>query len=151
MCYSNTGEQIRAEALNSELKARPTPSGLFDHMKDSQLLPVSVFSSDRTHTSLQVKDMLDLVPAPMVCKVTKFPPKLVETSPTFPSLTHLYAPIMKTCVCPLFPESICIMLIPYHLTAHSSILAWTMPWTEKPGGLQSMGSPRVGHDSASFT
>ena len=27
-----------------------------------------------------------------------------------------------------------------------SILAWRIPWTEKPGGLQSMGSQRVGHD-----
>ena len=29
---------------------------------------------------------------------------------------------------------------------HSSVLAWRIPWTEEPGGLQSMGSPRVGHD-----
>ena len=29
---------------------------------------------------------------------------------------------------------------------HSSILAWEIPWTEEPGGLQSMGSQRVGHD-----
>ena len=29
---------------------------------------------------------------------------------------------------------------------HSSTLAWKIPWTEKPGGLQSMGSQRVGHD-----
>ena len=29
---------------------------------------------------------------------------------------------------------------------HSSILAWKIPWTEEPGGLQSMGSQRVGHD-----
>ena len=29
---------------------------------------------------------------------------------------------------------------------HSSILAWTISWTEEPGGLQSMGSQRVGHD-----
>ena len=28
----------------------------------------------------------------------------------------------------------------------SSILAWEIPWTEEPGGLQSMGSQRVGHD-----
>ena len=27
-----------------------------------------------------------------------------------------------------------------------SILAWEIPWTEEPGGLQSMGSQRVGHD-----
>ena len=32
------------------------------------------------------------------------------------------------------------------MTAHSSILASRIPWTEKPGRLQSMGSRRVGHD-----
>ena len=29
---------------------------------------------------------------------------------------------------------------------HSSTLAWKIPWAEEPGGLQSMGSRRVGHD-----
>ena len=29
---------------------------------------------------------------------------------------------------------------------HSSILAWKISWTEEPGGLQFMGSKRVGHD-----
>jgi len=28
----------------------------------------------------------------------------------------------------------------------SSILAWRIPWTEEPGGLQSTGLPRVGHE-----
>ena len=32
------------------------------------------------------------------------------------------------------------------IATYSSILAWTIPWTEEPGGLQSMGSKRVGHD-----
>ena len=32
------------------------------------------------------------------------------------------------------------------MTTHSSILAWRIPWTEEPGGLQSTGSQRVGHD-----
>ena len=32
------------------------------------------------------------------------------------------------------------------MVTHSSILAWRIPWTEKPGKLQSMGSQRVGHD-----
>ena len=32
------------------------------------------------------------------------------------------------------------------MATHSSILAWEIPWTEEPGGLQSMGSQRVGHD-----
>ena len=33
----------------------------------------------------------------------------------------------------------------------SSILAWRIPWTEEPGGLQSMGSQRVRHHGATFT
>ena len=32
------------------------------------------------------------------------------------------------------------------MAAHSSTLAWKIPWTEEPGRLQSMGSQRVGHD-----
>ena len=34
------------------------------------------------------------------------------------------------------------------MTTHFSILAWEIPWAEKPGGLQSMGLQRVGHDWA---
>jgi len=32
------------------------------------------------------------------------------------------------------------------MVTHSSILAWKISWTEEPGGLQSMGLQRVGHD-----
>ena len=32
------------------------------------------------------------------------------------------------------------------MASHSSILAWRIPWTEETGGLQSMGSQRVGQD-----
>ena len=34
------------------------------------------------------------------------------------------------------------------MATHSSILAWKIAWTEEPGGLQSMGWQRVGHDFA---
>ena len=34
------------------------------------------------------------------------------------------------------------------MATHSSTLAWRIPWMEEPGGLQSMGSHRVGHDRA---
>ena len=36
------------------------------------------------------------------------------------------------------------------MAAHSSTLAWKIPWTEEPGRLQSMGSLRVGHDTFTF-
>ena len=32
------------------------------------------------------------------------------------------------------------------MATHSTILAWRIPWTEEPGGLQSIGLQRVGHD-----
>ena len=32
------------------------------------------------------------------------------------------------------------------MATHSSILAWRIPWTEDPGGLQSMGSQKARHD-----
>ena len=35
---------------------------------------------------------------------------------------------------------------PNHIHTHSSTLAWKIPWTEEPGGLQSMVSQRVRHD-----
>ena len=37
-------------------------------------------------------------------------------------------------------------LLEKEMTTHSSILAWKIPWTEEPGGLQSKGSQRVGYD-----
>ena len=32
------------------------------------------------------------------------------------------------------------------MATHSSILAWRIPWTEEPGGLQATGSERIGHN-----
>ena len=34
------------------------------------------------------------------------------------------------------------------MAAHSSILAWRITWTEEPGGLQSMGTQRIGYDGS---
>ena len=38
------------------------------------------------------------------------------------------------------------VLLEEGMATHSSILAWRNPWTEERGGLQSIGSQRVGHD-----
>ena len=42
-------------------------------------------------------------------------------------------------------------LLEKEMATHSSILAWEMPWTEEPGGLQSVGSQRVGHNLVTNT
>ena len=50
------------------------------------------------------------------------------------------------------PTKICLVkamvfpVVEKALAPHSSTLAWKVPWTEEPGGLQSMGSQRVGHN-----
>ena len=49
--------------------------------------------------------------------------------------------MQKTHVCPLGWED----RLEKGMATHSSILAWRIPWTEEPGGLQSMGSQKVGH------
>ena len=36
------------------------------------------------------------------------------------------------------------------MVTHSSILAWRIPWTEKPGGLQSIGSQRIRYDRSVY-
>ena len=37
-------------------------------------------------------------------------------------------------------------LLEEEMETHSSILAWKIPWTEEPGGLQSLGLQRAGHE-----
>ena len=50
--------------------------------------------------------------------------------------------VWETWVQPLGQED----LLEKEMATHSSMLAWNIPWMEEPGGLQSMGSQRVGHD-----
>ena len=45
-------------------------------------------------------------------------------------------------------QSLSSLLLEKAMAPHSSPLAWRVPWTEEPGGLQSMGSQRVGQDWA---
>ena len=47
-----------------------------------------------------------------------------------------------------FPFTFHFHALEKEMATHSSVLAWRIPWTEKPGRLQSMGSHRVGHDSS---
>ena len=54
-------------------------------------------------------------------------------SPAFPFLDMTFAPFQG-------------WKIEKEMATHSRILAWKIPWTEGPGGLQSMGSQRVGHN-----
>ena len=50
--------------------------------------------------------------------------------------------MQKTSVCSLGQED----PLEKEMATHSSVLAWEIPWTEKPDGLQSMGLQRMGHN-----
>ena len=54
-------------------------------------------------------------------------------------------PMQETCFKSLVQE----VPLEKKMATCSNILAWKTPWTEEPGGLQSMRSQRVGHDLAS--
>ena len=63
----------------------------------------------------------------------------------FESVHHLHCVIIRGFISVIFEGS---SGFPSEkaMAPHSSTLAWKIPWTEEPGGLQSMGSLRVGHD-----
>ena len=56
-------------------------------------------------------------------------------------ITSLQGQLQVWCLKPSVKE-----LLEKEMTTHSSVLAWSIPWTEEPGRLQSMGSLRVGQD-----
>ena len=66
-----------------------------------------------------------IVNSPLVAQWVKNPSAMQETQVQWVGWEDLLEKVMAT---------------------HSSILAWRIPWTEEPGGLQSMGSQRVGHN-----
>ena len=57
--------------------------------------------------------------------------------------SRIHLPMQETQVQPLGWED----SLENEMATHSSILAWEIPWTGELGGLQPMGSRRVGHDS----
>ena len=50
--------------------------------------------------------------------------------------------MQETWVCPLGQED----SLKKGMATHSSVLAWKIPWTEEPDGLESMGSQGIGHN-----
>ena len=64
----------------------------------------------------------------------------------FPSLMKFCLKKTVSWNCILKVNTGCKQLLEKAMAPYSSTLAWKIPWTEEPGGLQSMGSRRVGHD-----
>ena len=88
----------------------------------------------------------------LLWEIVVFPKKLnYRITIWFGSLASLVAqrlkrlpPMQETQVWPLGRED----PLEKEMVTHSNILAWRIPWTEKPGRLLSIGSQRVGHDWA---
>ena len=83
----------------------------------------------------------------LMCKL----PYLVTLDPRLSHQASLVAWMVKNLL--TIPETWVLFLgqedpLEKGMATHSSILAWRIPWTEEPGGLQSMGSLRGGHDWA---
>ena len=74
-----------------------------------------------------------------------------------PSLDTEFAGILILVKNPPTMQEICVWSLSQEdsleegMATHSSIFAWRIPWTEEPGGLQSMGLQRVRHDWATNT
>ena len=62
------------------------------------------------------------------------------------ALTHKFCVLFKILVYLLIFDHGSQHVVEKAMAPHSSTLAWKIPWTEEPGGLQSMGLLRVGHD-----
>ena len=79
-----------------------------------------------------------------MCPASPAPARLMLTwfLTGFVGMMILLPAIQETWVPPLSQED----PLEEGMAPHSSILAWRIPWTEEPGGLQSMGSQRVRHD-----
>ena len=74
---------------------------------------------------------------------------LSESDPEYPLGAFLVAQIVKNV--PAMQETQVQSLgrkdlLEKRMATHSTILAWRIPWTEEPGGLQSMGSKKAGRD-----
>ena len=80
---------------------------------------------DRPETRLTSANSMGCIPGSLVTQMVKNPPAMQET---WVQSLGGEDPLEKG------------------MATHSSILAWKIPWTEEPGGLQSTGSQRVGHD-----
>ena len=79
-----------------------------------------------------------------LCKVSEIEKDVIygQGLPRWLSLQRICLPVQETQVPSLGWRD----PLEEDTAAHSSILAWRIPWREEPGGLQYMGSQRLGHD-----
>ena len=159
------------------LKETLTPAGAHQITPSSDLWePLLVTTSPSGHPLLRsppAQPARSWTPLPTLCAyhyLTIPAEALAPSSVVFSKVPRTGSPVHK----PLYPSKNCLeqlkerICLPVQemqemqvrslmgwedpleegMATHSSILAWTIPWTEEPGGLQSTGSQRVGHNWA---
>ena len=80
------------------------------------------------HWSDDCLDLINLITCNSICEVADMVNNLSTVQGTWVQSLGQENPLVKG------------------MATHSSILAWRIPWTEEPGGLQSIGSQSVGHN-----
>ena len=114
-------------------RRKRNPLGMGSFIKKGNLHMKSVLGSGRQYISACVCQNLKLIQSR---HIVDFPVDSVEKNP--PAMQETQEKRVRSLG---WEDS-----LEEGMATHSSILAWRIPWTEEPGGLQSTGSQRVGHD-----
>ena len=120
-----------------KIKTHPIYSSIIFQMNHLEFIWNSVWSNNRLTISISLGGYTY-----MIYGILFYPPVWIHGG--FPSGSVVKNPpaMQETCAPSLDQED----PLEEGVATHSSVLAWKMPWTEEPGGLQSMVSQKVRHD-----
>ena len=130
------------------LPARPTVCDLIEHRAGSQHLLLSSGVGFQKVASDQHR-WLEAVLVSLIVRLFHSDYTTLQFSISLPSkvnIPHLESHSFDFKLYPLLYLILITVTLEEGTTTHPSILAWRIPWTEEPGGLQSVGLQRVGCD-----
>ena len=137
----------RAYGLHDELRPHQAVGAVLQELLDGVLVLVPGHRSRLTEGKTQRRQVVNFF---QFWKTVNFEKRCKSTSPRSPSCSHWLGLCVPSPVCLCASQEMQVWPLGQEdpLATHASILAWGIPRTEEPGGLQSMGWQRVGHDWA---
>ena len=147
-CYISNSQNVQVWELGGRGGSSPYQLHLITHLSNFcfSTLP-SCFSGFNSPSVLEKNVYTRYIKSEPVTAPGRFG-FLMPLSSSLVAQTVKNLPAMQeTCIQSLGQEN----PLEKGMAIHSSILAWRVPWTEEPGGLQSVGSQRVGHNWATNT